>query len=174
MKRPKPKAPADAPEGTISFGGPIGWFSIALIIRTEAVPIDRISEILRCQPTDYWQKGVPLYRPDGTVKRIPKFSSWKLQLRPEETDEWAICEAAKLLLARVNDDLEVWREITSGGQARLLFGLEMGERNLGFRFDPDLMRYLGERNIEADFDIYTDDFDLPIPPPSKRSDPTSH
>jgi hypothetical protein len=35
------------------------------------------------------------------------------------------------------------------------------------------MRYLGERNIEAGFDIYTGDFDLPMPP-SKRSDPTSH
>lgn len=150
------------------------WFSIALIIRTEAVTIERLSEILRCQPTDYWQKGVPLYRPDGTVKRIPKFSSWKLQLRPQETDEWNICEATRLLLTRVNDDLEVWREITSGGRAELFFGLDMDERNRGFSLDSELMRYLGERNIEAGFDVYADDFDLPIPPSSKRSEPTSH
>jgi hypothetical protein len=116
MKRPKPKAPTDAPEGTLSFGGPIGWFSIALIIRTEAVPIERLSTLLRCQPTDYWQKDVPLYRPDGTVKRTPKFSSWKLGLQPEETDDWSICEATRLLLARINDDLEVWREITAAAK----------------------------------------------------------
>lgn len=174
MKRPKPKAPTDAPEGTILFGGPIGWFSIALIINTEAVAIDRLSELLRCQPTDYWQKDVPLYRPDGTLRRIPKFSSWRLRLQPEKTDEWGICEATKLLLARVSDDLEVWREITSGGKARVLCGLKMDERNRGFSLDPELMRYLGERNIEAGFDIYTGDFDLPMPPPSKRSEPTSH
>jgi Domain of unknown function (DUF4279) len=174
MKRPKPKAPIDAPEGTILFGGPIGWFSIALIINTEAVSIERLSDLLRCRPTDYWQKGVPLYRPDGTVKRIPKFSNWRLKLSPKETDEWDTCEAAKLLLARVNGDPEVWREITNDGKARLSFGLEMAERNLGFSLDPELMRYLGERNIKAGFDIYTDDFDLPMPPPSKRSEPTSH
>ena len=174
MKRPKPKAPSNVPEGTISFGGPIGWFSIALIIFTEAIPIGRISTLLRCQPTDTQEKGVPLYRADGTVKRIPKHSRWHLKLSPEETDEWDICEAAKLLLARVTDDLEVWREISSTGQARLSFGLEMDARNLGFVLDPELMRYLGDRNIRADFDIYTDDFDLPTPPPSKRSEPTSH
>jgi hypothetical protein len=174
MKRPKPKAPADAPEGTVSFGGPMGWFSIALIIRTELVPIERLSELLRCQPTNCWQKGVPLYRPDGTVKRIPKFSSWKLQLQPKQTDEWNICEAAKLLLARINDDLEVWREITRGGKAQLSFGLEMDERNRGFSLDPELMRYLGERNIDVGFDVYADDFDLPVPPSSTPSEPTSH
>jgi hypothetical protein len=174
MKRPKKRPPANAPEGTVWFGGPIKWFSIALIIDTEAVPIERISELLHCQPTDFQKMGVPLLRPDGTVKRVPKFSSWRLRLSPEETDEWDISEATKLLLARLNTDLKVWREITSGGQARLLFGLKMEERNLGFNFDPELMRYLGERNIKAGFDIYTEDFDLPMPPPSKRSDPKSH
>jgi hypothetical protein len=174
MKRPKPQAPSNVPEGTVSFGGPIGWFSITLAIFTEAIPLGRISTLLRCQPTDTQEKGVPLRRADGTIKRTPRHSSWRLKLSPQETDEWDICEAAKLLLARLNDDLEAWREITNGGEARLSFGLEMAERNLGFSLDPELMRYLAERNIEADFDVYTDDFDLPIPPPGKHSIPTSH
>lgn len=152
----------------------MGWFSIALIIFTEAMPVEHLSTLLRCEPTDTWKKGEPLYRPDGTVKRIPRHSRWHLKLSPEETDEWDVCEAAKLLLARVNHDLEVWREITRDGQARLSFGLEMDARNLGFDLDPELMRYLGDRNIRADFDVYADDFDLPMPPPSKRSEPTSH
>jgi hypothetical protein len=110
-------------------------------------------------------------RPDGTVKRIPKFSSWQLQLKPEETDEWDSCEAAKLLLARLTDDVAVWREITSGGKARLSFGLSMDQTNLGFVLDAGLIRYLADRGIQADFDIYTEDFDLP---PSARPEPTSH
>jgi Domain of unknown function (DUF4279) len=137
MKRPKPKAPSNVPEGTVSFGGPMGWFSIALIIFTEAMPVERLSTLLRCEPRDTQKKGVPVYRPDGTVKRISRHWGWHLRLSPEETDEWDVCEAAKLLLARVNHDLEVWREITSDGQARLSFGLEMDARNLGFDFDPE-------------------------------------
>jgi len=174
MRRPKPKAPPNVPEGTISFGGPIGWFSIALVIFTDTIPNERLSSLLRCQPTDIRDKGVPLYRPDGTIMHTPKHSRWHLKLSPEETDEWDVCEAAKLLLARVNGDPEVWREISGGGQARLSFGLEMDARNLGFDLDPELMRYLGDRNIRADFDVYADDFDLPTLPPSKRSEPTSH
>jgi hypothetical protein len=35
------------------------------------------------------------------------------------------------------------------------------------------MRYLGDRKIRADFDVYTDNFDLPTPPPAS-SKPMSH
>ena len=172
MKRPKKRPPANAPEGTVWFGGAIKWFSIALIIDTEAVPIERISDLLRCQPTDFQQKGVPLLRPDGTVKRIPKFSSWRLRLSPEETDEWDICEAAKLLLARVSSEVQDWLEISTGGDARLSFGLSMDETNLGFSLDAELIQFLADRRIRAGFDIYTDDFDFT--PPHARSEPTSH
>jgi hypothetical protein len=165
MKRPKPRRPTDAPEGTKWFGGPISWFSIALIIRTEAVSIDRLSALLRCQPTDCWQKGVPLFRVDGSLKRTPKFSSWRLQLKPDETDEWNMCEAAKLLLGRMNGDVVVWREITSDGDAHLLFGLSMDQTNRGFVLDTELIRFLADRGIRADFDIYAEEFDLPSAPP---------
>jgi Domain of unknown function (DUF4279) len=174
MKRPKPQPPANLPEETVSFGGPIKWFSIALIIRTDAVPIERSSRLLRCEPTNFQQKGVPLFRPDGTIKRIPKFSSWRLKLSPEEVDEWDICEAAKLLLARVSDEISIWHEISGGGDARLSFGLSMNETNLGFSLDLELIQYLADHAIRADFDVYTEDFDLPFTPPPTQSGPTSH
>jgi hypothetical protein len=174
MKRPKPRPPANIPEGTVSFGGPIKWFSIALIIRTEAIPIERLSDLLGCQPTNFQQKGIPLFRPDGTVKRIPKFSSWRLKLSPEETDEWDIGEAAKLLLARVSSEVPVWLEISDGGDTHLSFGLSMNETNRGFSLDAELIQYLADRRIRASFDIYADDFDLPFTPPRVRSEPTSH
>lgn len=138
------------------------------------MPIERLSDLLGCQPTNFQQKGIPLFRPDGTVKRIPKFSSWRLKLSPEETDEWDVGEAAKLLLARANSEPPVWLEISSGGDARLSFGLSMDQTNLGFTLDAGLLRYLADRGIQAGFDIYTDDFDLPFTPPPARSEPTSH
>jgi hypothetical protein len=157
MKRAKPTPPSNAPEGTIWFGGPIEWFSIALGIRTEALSLERISELLDCAPTTSQRKDEPLLRPDGSVKRIPKFSSWRLELSPSETDEWDACEAAKLLLGRVNTDLKVWQEISSVGKVRLSFVLSMDTSNRGFSLDAELIRALSDRGIKADFDIYTDD-----------------
>jgi hypothetical protein len=156
MKRPKKTPPSNAPEGTIWFGGPIEWFSVALDIRTEALTVEQISELLDCAPTTSQRKGEPLLRADGSVKRIPKFSSWRLKLSPSETDEWDVCEAAKLLLGRVSSDLKVWQDISSVGKVRLSFGLSIDTSNRGFSLDPELIRALSDRGIKADFDIYTD------------------
>jgi len=174
VKRPKPKPPSDLPEGTIFFGGPIEWFSIALIINTEAVAPEELSQMLGCEPTGAWRKGEPILRPDGSVKRVPKFSSWQLKLSSNETDEWNLCEAAKLLLNRVNGDVPTWREIVSDGQARLSFGLTMDSSNRGFTLEVELTRYLADRGIRIDFDIYTDDFDLPSEFPVRDVDETKH
>jgi hypothetical protein len=166
--------PSDAPEGTISFGGPIEWFSIALIIHAETLPLERISELLGCAPTRSFRKDEPILRRDGSVMRVPNFSNWVVKLSPNETDEWDLCEAAKLLLSRLNSDPSAWREISSVGRIRLSFGLSIDESNRGFSFDVDLMRYLSERGIEAGFDIYTDDFDLPSEFPLPRPDRKTH
>jgi hypothetical protein len=157
VKRPKKMPAADAPKGTVWFGGPIEWFSVALIIRTEEISLERLSEMLDCEPTSAWRKDEPILRPDGSVKRIPRFSSWSLKLSPGETDEWDPCEAAKLLLQRVNRDVTTWQEIVCAGEARLLFGLRMDTSNRGFSLDVELTRYLADCGIEADFDIYTSD-----------------
>jgi hypothetical protein len=174
MKRPKRQPPSDLPKGTISFGGPIEWFSIALIVRTETLSLERIGDLLDCAPTKAQRKDEPLLRPDGTVMRIPKFSSWRLKLTPSETDEWDPCEAAKLLLGRLNSNLEAWREIAQAGEMRLSFGLSMDASNRGFSLDAELVRYLADRGIQADFDIYTDDFDLPSEFPVPEADQTTH
>ena len=157
MKRPRPTRPSNIPKGTIEFGGPIEWFSIALIVRTEALSPERISELLGCAPTSSFQKDVPIFRPDGSVKCIPRFSSWQVKLSPSDTDEWDPCEAAKLLLLRVNGDLRAWQQISSAARVCLSFGLSMDSSNRGFSLDPELMRYLADRSIEAEFDVYTGD-----------------
>lgn len=71
MKRPKPQPASDAPEGTVWFGGPIGWFSISFHITGDDLDPAAISNILGVEPDSSHKKGVPLLRNDGTVKRIP-------------------------------------------------------------------------------------------------------
>ena len=50
----------------------------------------------------------------------------------------------------------------------------MDESNRGFTLAIELIRYLSDRSIRADFDVYTDDFTLPSTFPPPKSEPTSH
>ena len=97
-------------------------------------------------------KGIPLVLSDGAKKRVPKFTNWTLAMLREETDEWDLCEAAKLLLARVSADLRTWEEITSQSEIVMSFGLSMDGSNRGYTLDTELLRCLSERSIRADFD----------------------
>lgn len=173
MKQPRRKRPTNVPEGTVWFGGPLEWFSVALIIYTESIPIERLSQILECEPTRFQMKGVPLVRSDGSEKRVPKFTSWTLAMLREETDEWDLCEAAKLLLVRVSADLRTWEEIASQSEMVISFGLSMDGSNRGFTLDTELLRCLSERSIRADFDVYNDDFEAELEQ-SQRSKSSTH
>src|SRR5437773_10183713 len=98
MKRPHPEVPRNAPEGTVWFGGPIGWFSIALIVRaTDLVP-DEITRLLLVTPTRTQVKGVPVTQKAGA--RAATIGSWTVALTPHETDEWDVSEALRLLVGR--------------------------------------------------------------------------
>lgn len=169
MKKPKPIPPSNLPAGTVQFGGPIEWFSIGLRISTEEITPERISELLGCAPTHAQRLGDPILRADGSVLRLAKFSLWRLKLTPEETDEWDVCEAAKLLLAQVRPDVNVWRGIGLGAEMSLSFGLSMESSNNGFSLDVELLGFLADRGIELDVDVYAEEFDLP-----RKQQPTAH
>jgi len=173
MKRPRRKRTTDVPEGTVWFGGPLEWFSIALIIYTEAIPIDRLSQLLDCEPSRFQVKGVPQLRADGSAKRASRCTSWILAMSPAETDEWDLCEAAKLLLGRVSANPRIWEEIAAQSDIVLSLGLSMDGSNRGFGLDTELLRILSERRIRADFDVYTDDFESEVEA-SQASKPSTH
>ena len=83
MKRPRPKLQRNAPEGTVWFGGPIGWFSIALIVlATDLVP-DEITRLLLVTPTRTQVKGVPVTQKAGA--RAATIGSWTVALTPHAT-----------------------------------------------------------------------------------------
>jgi hypothetical protein len=173
MKKPKRKP--NFPEGVIPVGGPLEWFSVALIVYTEEIPIEQLSKLLGSEPSTSQRKGIRGFRADGTPKRfVPKCTMWELRLLPSETDEWDLCEAAKLLLGQVTADLNVWREISSHSDIKLSFGLSMDGSNRGFSLDQDLIRNLSDRNIRAEFDVYTDDFENEIKPASSTSGTSKH
>jgi hypothetical protein len=174
MKKPRREPAKNAPEGTVWFGGPLEWFSVALIIHTETIPIDRLSQLLECEPTRARVKGVAALRTDGSAMRPPRSTSWTLAMLREETDEWDLCEAAKLVLARVNASQKVWEEISGQSQVVLSFGLSMEGANRGFTLDVELLRYLSERGIRADLDLYAGEFEAELEQSRAASTPSAH
>jgi hypothetical protein len=170
MKKPKPAIPNCAPPGTVWFGGPLEWFSITLRISSKDLVPDDITQLLGCKPDEAQQKGKPVLRKDGTVMRVAKFGLWRLILKPEDTDEWDCAEAMMLVLRRLPSAIMVWRRLTKKYKVDFFVGLSMPSKNKGFGLSPAVMKYLGDRGIEAGFDIYyhgKEDAE-PDAPPNRR------
>jgi hypothetical protein len=158
MKNPKPAPPSDVSPGTVWFGGAIGWFSLSLHVRADDLHPDAVSALFKVQPTEVQSKGVPLLRPDGTLRRVPKFGSWTLQVKSDETDEWDIEDVIRSLLSRLPSLVGTWRDVGSHGSIHLSVGLSLSTSNQGFSLAPDLLAFLGERNAGISFDVYDKEF----------------
>jgi hypothetical protein len=157
MKRPYPQKPSGAPDGTIWFGGPIKWFSISLIITGDDLNPDQVTQLFGMLPTRAHKKDAPIIRADGTVQRIPKIGTWVFQLTPTDTDEWDVEEAAKLLISQFPADPRVWATLPVDVKMRLSFGLDIEDaNNRGFSLSSDILRFVGDRNVRLDFDLYAD------------------
>lgn len=156
MKMPKPSIPTCAPPGTVWYGGPIEWFDITLRIMSDDLVPDEITKIMGCEPDESRQKGKPVLREDGTVMRIASFGAWNLTLKPEYTDEWDCGEAMMLVLRRLPTSIRLWRRLTKKYKVDFFVGLRMLSENKGFSLSAEVMKYLGDRGIEAGFDIYYD------------------
>jgi hypothetical protein len=156
MKAPKPAIPTNAPQDTVWFGGSIEWFSITLRIRSESLVPEDVTKVMGCDPDESQQKGKPVLRKDGTVMRIARFGAWGLTLKSKDTDEWDCAEAIMLVLRRLPSAVRIWRRLTKQYDVDILVGLSMSSKNKGFGLSPAVMKYLGDRGIEAGFDIYYD------------------
>lgn len=154
MKTEKPKIPNGAPEETKWFGGPIDWFRITVRITSQDLVPEEVTEILGCEPDESQQKGKPLLREDGSIKRIPKFGAWELIARPKDTDEWDCCEAAMELLRRLPSDTNKWLLLSKRYKICILFALSFESSNKEFSLSNEFLKYTGLRGIFAGFDIY--------------------
>ena len=62
-----------------------------------------------------------------------------------------------LLLRRLPRAVGLWRRLTKNYKVDFFVGLSMPALNKGFTLSPQVMKYLGDRGIEAGFDIYYND-----------------
>jgi hypothetical protein len=153
MKRLRSQPPEGAPEGTVWFGGPIGWFSISLIVRADDLTPEDITRLLLVEPSRTQVKGSPISERAGAP--IAKSGSWTVGLTSQETDEWDVSEAVRLLISRFPKGSGVWKLLSASAEVRLSIGLQLETRNQGFSLPSDVLQFAADRNIEIDFDIYS-------------------
>ena len=134
------------------FGGPIRWFSISLTVRADDLLPDEITRLLVVAPTFTKTKGVPRSQRAGAA--ISSFGSWTVQLTPQETDEWDVSEAIRLLISRFPQASDTWKRLPAGAAIRLNIGLHVQTTNQGFSLPSDILRFGADRNIDFEFDIY--------------------
>lgn len=154
MKRLRSQPPAAAPEGTQWFGGPVEWLSVSLSIQGDDVDSAHITAIFGAPPDHSQTKGAPLLRADGSVLRTPKSSRWSIGLNRKDTDEWDIEQACWVVLKRVPSDIEIWRSAAMKGAARLSIALSLESANQGTALEPELLKFIGDRDIGLDIHIY--------------------
>jgi hypothetical protein len=150
MKAPKPPIPqGDSP----GMSGPIEWSHITFRILGDELDPDEITRLLRCEPHLSERKGVPTLRPHGTVAPKAKTGQWRLALNREETDEWDCAQAIMELMSNLPKQIELLRDLTGRYEVHLFVVLSLLSRHKGFSLPPEVMMYLGERGIKADFDV---------------------
>jgi hypothetical protein len=88
---------------------------------------------------------------------VPRFGRFKLELKHNETDEWDVTEAAKVLLGRPPADLAMWRGLSSWARIRLSVAVTLESFNQGISIDPVLVRQLADREMQLDIDFYAGD-----------------
>lgn len=147
MKAPKPTIPGCAPKGTVWYGGPIEWFVLHFTVMSKDLVPSEVSRLIGCEPDEAWEGGKPLLWADGSIKRVPKFGHWSLDLRPKDTDEWNCGAAMMELLQRLPSDIGLWKKLTSRYKVDVTFALLMTSTNKGFELSSEVMRFLGSEAL---------------------------
>jgi hypothetical protein len=171
MKNPKSPSPKGAPAETAWFSGLIPCFSVRVEIAADDLKPNEITSLLGVAPTTSWERGTTLLNRDGTVRRTTKYGRWALALQPAETEEWEANKAVNLIIGRFQADDAVWRDISTRADIRLCLSLFLEAPNQGVTLEPASLRWLADRNIRLDFEIYAaEETELELSTLEKRPD----
>lgn len=112
---------------------------------------DEVTAKLGAIPTVGVRKGGIWHTSQGAPKNAFT-GSWRIEsARREPADlDGQIAE----LLAPLNNDLTVWRDLASRYRAVIFCGLWLQEGNEGYEFKPETLLAAGERHLLLDLDIY--------------------
>jgi ribosomal protein L19 len=109
-----------------------------------------LTSMLGREPSMQYKKGDT--RTSSGHQYARKFGAWIAateKQRPEAVDA-----QLEELLASMNQDLTVWKSLTSRFNADVFCGLFMDESNEAFSLSPATLQTLANRGLEIIFDVY--------------------
>ena len=114
-----------------------------------------ISDMLGQQPTGSDRKGDIHTSASSGSTRVAKTGSWRLSV--EERESADINLLIEDLLASLNQDTRIWKQISKQFDASVSIGIFMSNENEGFDLKASTLSALAERRISVSFDMYSSD-----------------
>jgi hypothetical protein len=115
---------------------------------------ETITQALGCAPTYAHRMGETLTGKSG-ASRVARSGVWRLDAAKREPAD--LTEQIAEILAKLTQDLHVWRSLTAAHTADLFCGLFLGRSNEGIELSAESMVALGSRGIVLGLDIYSGD-----------------
>ncbi len=151
--------------------GSIDRSTISLRIFGANLDPEELTQLLGCAPSAAARTGDTVPKPLGG-SHVVRQGFWRLEYG--ESDDTELEGKVEDLLAKLTSDVNAWQQVTRKYKAELFCGLFLNSWNEGFGLSPQVMKKLGDRNLEISFDIYapTDTWDE-TPNMDKNSNPCS-
>lgn len=150
-----PKAKAEDLEHICEVGGEFDETSVTLQVYSENLDRHEVTELLGVEPTKSWNANEP--HPVGNGKsgkqRIVDFGKWYLST---ESNTSPISEKFEEIFSACNQDLEVWKKLSSKYELWVTVGAHLGNWNRELNLDVKVLKWLSDRNLQIKIDVYFD------------------
>lgn len=124
----------------------------SLRIAGDSLEPSEITELLGCEPTHSGSMDeLRVAKVSGRERRL-RTGGWSLSAKVAKPGD--IDGQAKEILGKLNQDLEVWRSLSSRFKIDLFCGLMMKESNEGLSLSSKTLNELGSRGIQLDMCLY--------------------
>jgi Domain of unknown function (DUF4279) len=151
---PRAPKPANAPEGTVWFGGHVERISVCLrILGDQLDPLD-VTTLLGREPTRAGRKGDPILRPNGEVARYRRIGAWLFE--PTTAPDATLSEALEALLRELPQDADLWQSLRKQFKADLLCHVTVRGVNQGFVLSPEVLKSIAALGIPLGVDIFAE------------------
>lgn len=110
-----------------------------------------ITRLMGVEPTACARKG-DADRIRSGRDLVARSGSWRLAL--DASAPGNLNAQISAILAKLPDDLSVWRELSRRYRCDIFCGLFMHDGNEGAELQPDVLAMLGDRGLRLGLDIY--------------------
>jgi hypothetical protein len=132
--------------------GPVDKVSVSLGVYGDDLDPSTVTAMLGVSPSQSWRKGDVL----DSSRQVPERTGVWL-LKHGLSDSQTLSDQISALLDLVTSDLQVWQKLGARHRLRVFCMLTLLDWNRECGIPASLLRRLGERGLDLDFDIYADE-----------------